>query len=208
MVKLWDNRAGKFFAGLLFAFANIGNVLAGNAIPFGNDAMALFPRYLNIRRAQFLCAGLAFAICPWKIETSASRFLAFLNGYSIFLGPIAGVILTDYYIIRRRKGYNVYHLYKPQGVYWYSRGFNLRAIAAFSIGMIPQLPGLVYQVNPDIPGLSRVYINFTSMSWLVSVVFARCVTFLSIMIYHSFLAGQSEARHTMQYSMLLLLQSM
>ena len=44
----------------------------------------------QIRRGQILCALLGFAICPWKIEASASRFLGFLNGYTIFLGPISG----------------------------------------------------------------------------------------------------------------------
>lgn len=172
MVKMWDNRAAKFFAGLIFAFVNMGNIISGNSVPFGNDAMALFPRYLTIRRGQYLCAILAFAICPWKIEASASRFLAFLNGYSIFLGPLAGVILTDYYIVRRMAHYNVYNLYKPRGIYWHWNGVNLRAIAAFLVGMLPQLPNLVYQIDPSATKLSRGYINFTSMSWLEAVVFA------------------------------------
>ena len=48
-------------------------------------------KYTNFsRRGQFLCALLGFIICPWKIEASASRFLGFLNGYTIFLGPISG----------------------------------------------------------------------------------------------------------------------
>ena len=171
-MQAWDNRPGKFFAGLLFAFANIGNVLAGNSVPFGNDVMALFPRYLNIRRGQYLCAILGFAICPWKIEASAARFLAFLNGYSIFLGPIAGVMLADYFIVRRHHGYNVYHLYKPDGIYWYHGGTNWRGVSAFLVGMIPQLPGLIYQINPDVAGISRGYINFTSFSWLDCFVFS------------------------------------
>lgn len=169
---MWDNRAAKFFAGLIFAFVNMGNIISGNSVPFGNDIMALFPRYLTIRRGQYLCAILAFAICPWKIEASASRFLAFLNGYSVFLGPLAGVILTDYHIVRRMVHYNVYSLYKPQGVYWYWNGVNLCALAAFFVGMLPQLPNLVYQIDPSATKLSRGYINFTSMSWLEAVIFS------------------------------------
>lgn len=175
MVQIWDNRAAKFFAGLLFAFANIGNVIAGNSISFGNDIMGLFPRYLTIRRGQYIAAVLAFAICPWKLEASASRFLAFLNGYSIFLGPLAGIILTDYFVVRGMRDFHVGHLYKPGGMYWYKHGVNLRAMAAFAVGMFPQLPGLVLQIDPGIAGLSRGYINFTSMSWMVAVVFAGYV---------------------------------
>ena len=175
IVQVWDNRPAKFFAGLLFAFAAIGNNLAGNSIPFANDAMAIFPKYINIRRGQYLCAVIAFAIWPWKIEADATRFLAFLNGYSVFLGPIAGILLTDFYIIRRAKNFRVYQLYKPHGIFWYWYGANLRAIAAFAVGMVPLLPGLAYEINPQIGGISRGYINFSSLSWVDSFVFARLV---------------------------------
>ena len=91
IVLMWDDRAAKFFVGLLFAFAMIGTNVAANSVPFANDTMALFPKYMNLRRGQFLCAILGFAICPWKIEASAQSFLTFLNGYAApFLAPVAG----------------------------------------------------------------------------------------------------------------------
>jgi len=90
IVTLWDNRPAKFFAGLFFAFANIGTNVTGNSIPFANDLTGMFPKYINIRRGQFICAVLAFAICPWEIEAKATRFLAFLHGYTIFLGALLG----------------------------------------------------------------------------------------------------------------------
>lgn len=175
VVQLWDNRAAKFFAGLLFAFANLGTNVAGSSIPFANDFMALFPKYMNIRRGQYLCAIIGFVICPWKIEKSAETFLAFLNGYTIFLGPIAGILLCDYFVVRRDNGYNVSQLYKPHGLYWYLDGANLRAMAAFSVGLFPLLPGLIYQINPKIGNISRAYVNFTSMSYLETFVFSRLV---------------------------------
>jgi NCS1 family nucleobase:cation symporter-1 len=90
VVTLWDNRAAKFFAGLCFAFANIGTNVTGNSIPFANDLTGMFPKWINVRRGQFICAILGFAINPWVIEAKAARFLAFLNGYSVFLGPLLG----------------------------------------------------------------------------------------------------------------------
>jgi len=177
VVLIWDNRAAKFFAGLLFAFANIRTNVAGKSVPFGNDFMALFPKYMNIRRGQFLCAIIAFAICPWKIEASAARFLAFLNGYQVFLGPIAGVLLCDFYVVRKAKGYNVSHLYKPHGIYWCLDGANLRAMAAFSMGMIPQLPGLIYQINPNVGNISGGYVNYTSLAWRDAFFFSRYLQF-------------------------------
>lgn len=173
IVLMWDNRAAKFFVGLVFAFAMIGTNVAGNSVPFGNDAMALFPKYMSLKRGQFLCAILGFAICPWKIEASAQSFLSFLNGYSApFLGPVAGVLLCDFFLVRRSSGYNIYQLYKPTGLYWYTAGINTRAVAAFIVGMVPQLPGLAYQINPAIKGVSRNYVAFTSLGWLEGLLFS------------------------------------
>ena len=141
------------------------------------------------RRGQYICALLGFAICPWKIQKSAATFLAFLNGYSIFLAPLCAskcsfaakwfglkysnlVILTDYYIVRHKSGYNISQLYTPKGLYWYSHGVNWRAIAAFFAGMLPLLPGLIHQINPEVGGITRGYVNFSSLAWLDSTVLA------------------------------------
>jgi NCS1 family nucleobase:cation symporter-1 len=98
VVMLWDNRAAKFFAGLFFAFANIGTNVTGNSVPFANDLTGMFPKYINIRRGQFICAILAFVICPWEIQAKATRFLAFLSGYTVFLGPLLGSEFSVHWI--------------------------------------------------------------------------------------------------------------
>lgn len=173
IILLWDNRVAKFFAGLLFTLAiNLFNV-TGYAIPFGNDLMGLFPKHMSLRRGQLLCMVVGFAICPWKIEASATSFLAFANGcVSPFIGSIAGVLLCDYFVIRRRSGLDVFHLYKPHGLYWYHEGWNMLAVLAFLVGLVPQLPGLATQINPKIGGISRQYVEFTSPGWLQAIVFS------------------------------------
>ena len=112
-VSLWDNRAGKFFAGLLFAFANIITNVAGNSVPFANYLMGLLPKVINIRRGQIVCAILGFAICLWLIQAKAERFLGFLNGYTVFLGPLIGVLVAGYWLLRESKGLMVRSLYQP-----------------------------------------------------------------------------------------------
>ncbi|KAL8853970.1 MAG: hypothetical protein Q9221_001278 [Calogaya cf. arnoldii] len=81
-------------------------------------------------------------------------------------------ILTDYYLVRHTSGYNVCQLYAPKGLYWYSHGVNWRAIVAFFGGMLPLLPGLIHQINPDIGGISHGYLNFSSLAWLDSTILA------------------------------------
>ena len=173
IVILWDNRPAKFFVGMIWAFAQILANVTGGSLASGNDAMGLFPRYISLRRGQLLCAIIGFAVCPWKIEASATRFLAFSQGFTVpFLGPISGVLLCDYFVVRRRSGLNVYHLYKPHGIYWYHAGWNIRAVLAFLVGMTPQLPGLAYGINRNTVGVSRQYIEFTSLGWLEAFVFS------------------------------------
>jgi nucleobase:cation symporter-1, NCS1 family len=144
--------------------------VAGNSIPFGNDMTGLFPRYINIRRGQLLCAVLGWAICPWLLQAKAARFFAFLNGYTVFLGPLMGVLLADYWLVRRRKGgLNVYQLYRPGGLYWFIGGVNPRALAALLTGMAPLLPGLIHNINPAI-SVSRGIQAFYTLSWLDGLV--------------------------------------
>jgi NCS1 family nucleobase:cation symporter-1 len=78
--------------------------------------------------------------------------------------------MSDFWLVRRGKGFNVYNLYKPGGIYWYMAGWNPRAIAAFVIGMVPLLPGLIFNINPQVSGISQGIVNFYTLSWLDGVV--------------------------------------
>ena len=172
VVSLWDNRAGKFFAGLLFAFANIITNVAGNSVPFANDLMGFFPKLVNIRRGQIVCAILGFAICPWLIQAKAERFLGFLNGYTVFLGPLIGILVADYWLVCKGKGFMVRSLYQAGGkniLYWYTAAINCRAIVALFIGIVPLLPGLAHNINPNL-SVSRGAQAYCSMSWLIGCV--------------------------------------
>ena len=157
VINQFDYRAGKFFAGALFVFFNIMTNVTGNSIPLANDLTGLFPKYINIRRGQLLAAFIgAWACVPWKILASAARFLAFLSGYTIFLGPMTAILITDYYITRRGN-VSVPDMYDFHGIYRYSAKYatNWRAIAALVVGFAPPLPGFIsnivisQQVDPN-----------------------------------------------------------
>lgn len=86
------------------------------------------PRYINIRRGGYIAAAVGIAMCPWKVLDSSSNFTSYLSSYSVFLSSIAGVMLTDYYVIH--KGYlSVPDLYSAHhaGPYWYLMGINPKA---------------------------------------------------------------------------------
>jgi NCS1 family nucleobase:cation symporter-1 len=127
-------RAGIAIINLVFIYGNTLIELGANVIPFGADFMALFPRWLNIRRGMWMCYILGVCICPWQILATASGFLKFLNGYSIFLGSFLGMALTDYLVVRKGNVF-VKDLYQAGGRYWYWHGVSWRAVVTWIISV-------------------------------------------------------------------------
>ncbi|KAI9827335.1 MAG: hypothetical protein M1819_006977 [Sarea resinae] len=149
LIAHWDSRACRFFGAFSFALASLGVNISANSLSAANDLAALFPSYVNIRRGQLICAILSWALVPWKILESAGNFLNFMSAYSVFLGPIAAIMLFDYWLIHGRK-YDTLALYQPDGIYRYWHGINWRAITAFVVGVAPNLPGFINSVNHHI----------------------------------------------------------
>jgi NCS1 family nucleobase:cation symporter-1 len=121
LIDHWDNRPAAFFASFAFALGTLGTNVSANSLSAGNDMAALWPRYINIQRGQVICAILGgWTLCPWEIlarcvrlrrnsgerlcsamakphslPRSASGFLAFMGGYTVFIAPITGIVTTD-----------------------------------------------------------------------------------------------------------------
>ncbi|KAL4984742.1 permease for cytosine/purines, uracil, thiamine, allantoin-domain-containing protein [Aspergillus falconensis] len=138
-----QSRAGMFFAGLGMVLAIIATNAGTNSLPVGADLSGLLPRYINIVRGQILCALLAPLCVPWKIISSAQSFLTFLGSYTIFLMPTCGIMIVDYWIIRRGN-FHVPSLYtkEPGTAYAYFHGWNLRAVAAWAGGVAFTVHGI------------------------------------------------------------------
>ncbi|KAE8145819.1 permease for cytosine/purines, uracil, thiamine, allantoin-domain-containing protein [Aspergillus avenaceus] len=146
----WSSRACRFFGALSFALASLGVNISANSISAANDLTALFPRYISLRRGQVLCGVISWCLVPWRILASADSFLNFMSAYAVFLGPMAAIMLWDFWVVKRRK-YDTLALYQAQNpVYWYTWGVNWRAVVAFLVGVGPNLPGLVHSVNAGV----------------------------------------------------------
>lgn len=157
LISHWPNRACRFFGAFSFALASLGVNISANSLSAANDFTALAPQYINIRRGQLLCALLSWCLVPWKILESAGNFLTFMSAYAVFLGPIASIMLFDFWIVNRRR-YDTLALYQPSNPrYSYAftagkkiSGVNWRAMVAFIVGVVPNLPGLINSVNPGV----------------------------------------------------------
>ena len=94
----------------------------------------LFPRHLNFRRAALISAVIGIVITPWNMYNSPVVIGVFLGGLGALLGPLFGIIMVDYWLIKKQR-INVPQLYSdsPIGEYAYAKGFNPRAIIALVI---------------------------------------------------------------------------
>ncbi|KAG2065216.1 NCS1 nucleoside transporter family [Suillus decipiens] len=181
LIDRWDNRAAAFFASFVFALTTIGTNISANSLGAGNDMTALCPKYINIRRGQILCAIIGgWVLCPWEILANATGFLSFMDGYTIFIGPFAGIMVTDFYLVH--KGHvDVPAMYDPSGRYHYTRGFNWRAVLAMMVTVGPTLPGLINSINPAIK------IGYTThlfdIAWMYGFVVASFVYYVASYLF-------------------------
>ncbi|KAJ9640695.1 hypothetical protein H2204_003324 [Knufia peltigerae] len=169
-------RAAAFFAALSWYIAQVGTNITANSISAANDMTVLCPKYINIKRGCMLAAIIGgWVIVPWKILSSAQTFLAFMGGYAVFLAPMAGIIASDYWIVKRQH-IDVPALYDPRGRYRYNAtGINWRAMLAFLLAVGPNLPGLAYSIN-DKTSITSGAKHLYTFDWLYGFV-------VSIFIY-------------------------
>ncbi|KAI8165054.1 Transporter acIS [Colletotrichum sp. SAR 10_70] len=167
IVQAWlDNnynsksRAGAFFAGLGLLCIQLSINSVDNAFSAGMDLAGLFCRYINIRRGAYIGLVLSIALCPWELLSSASVFISVLSAYSVFLGPVIGIQICDYFIIRRRK-IKLSDLYHPRsdGSFYYWKGINPRTFIAWVCGFATQLPGFAASVTPNSVHVADAWIN-------------------------------------------------
>lgn len=186
VIAKFDSRAAKFFVAASMILATIGNQIAAGTYPFSNDVSGLSPKYINVFRATLLISVFCIAATPWNIIKNATGLLAFLSGYSCMMGPIAGIMVVDYYVLKKQK-LNLHEMYKTRGIYYYSHGFNWRAFMAFFIGLGPLLPGFAKSIGNslNVGGAWKVY----TFAWL----FGFTVSSLSYYVICTYVSGLGEA---------------
>ncbi|KAF2767221.1 hypothetical protein EJ03DRAFT_159577 [Teratosphaeria nubilosa] len=137
-----SSRAAVFFASAACAFAQVCVNVILNSVASAMDLTSYSPKYLNIRRGAYLIAAIGIAVNPWQLTVNAATFIAVLNGFGIFYGPCSGILIADFWIVRKRlvKLDDLY-LGDPKSIYWYWHGVNWRAVIAFVVAIWPAMPG-------------------------------------------------------------------
>lgn len=188
---IWDpvQLAGKFDSPWLVSFAMLAVVIstlatniAANIVSPANDFSNLAPSKIDFKKGGYLTGILGVLILPWKLVSDPSGYIfTWLIAYSSLLGPIGGILIVDYFLVRDRK-LVVEDLYRGEGRYWYRNGVNPSAVWALALGILPNVPGFLVQIHAlpkdAVPGwVSGVYhwawfvgflVSGTSYRWLQS----------------------------------------
>jgi NCS1 family nucleobase:cation symporter-1 len=134
---------------LLLATLNVN--VAANVVSPANDFSNLYPRRISFKVGGLITCVIGLLMQPWRwLSSHGSYVMGWLVGYSSFLGPIAGVMIADYYVIRKRVIFTD-DLFERGGAYEFARGFNWRAILALAAGILVALIGL------KVPALHSLY---------------------------------------------------
>jgi NCS1 family nucleobase:cation symporter-1 len=116
--------------------------IGANVVAPSNDFSNLYPRLISFRTGGMITGFLGLAMCPWKLlATPDSYIFGWLVGYSGLMGPIAGIMVCDYFLIRHTE-LDVNSLYHREGAYHYTKGINPRAVVALALGVAIALIGL------------------------------------------------------------------
>jgi len=122
--------------------ATLNTNVAANVVSPSNDFSNLNPRLISFRTGGLITGVIGILMMPWKLLANADRYInGWLVGYSGLLGPIAGIMIADYFVVRGRT-LQLDALYRRGGIYEYSRGFNYKALVALALGVCVALIGL------------------------------------------------------------------
>jgi nucleobase:cation symporter-1, NCS1 family len=173
----WDivKLAGKFESKLVVTLAMIGIIIstlatniAANIVSPANDFSNLSPKKINFKLGGYITGIIGILIFPWKLIADPNGYIfTWLIAYSSLLGPVGGILIADYYFIRK-KNLVADDLYKHNGVYGYSNGFNTNAIIALLAGILPNLPGFLLQIKVISGTAFPAWVNnLYSYAWFV-----------------------------------------
>jgi NCS1 family nucleobase:cation symporter-1 len=158
-------------AGLIVA--TLTTNIAANIVAPANGFSNLAPHKITFKQGAMITAVIGILMMPWRLYNDAAAYIfTWLIGYGALLGPVAGILIADYFVVRRGE-LIVNDLYKRHGAYEYSRGFNLVAIGALALGVLPSLPGFVAALRgvPETGVFGTIY----NWAWFVGFLLSALI---------------------------------
>lgn len=192
---IWDPvvLAGRFDSKLLVSIAMIAVALstlatniAANIVSPANDFANLSPTKISFTTGGYITGIIGVLIFPWKLIADPSGYIfTWLVGYSGLLGPIGGIMIADYYFIRKER-LHLKELYQHKGRYLFGNGFNSKAIIALVVGIVPNIPGFLANIHlADKSSMPAFLLHLYDYAWFVGF-------FISGLTYWLMMRSQTE----------------
>lgn len=185
---IWDPLvlAGKFsnkilvsIAMISVAISTLATNIAANIVSPANDFANLAPEKINFRTGGYITGIIGLLIFPWKLISDPSGYIfTWLIAYSSLLGPIGGIMIVDYFFIRKQQ-LNVRDLYSVHGEYTYKNGFNTLAIIALILAILPNIPGFLTTIKAvDANAVPQWLSGLYHYAWFVGFFVAGLVYYI------------------------------
>ncbi|MFN0159134.1 MAG: NCS1 family nucleobase:cation symporter-1 [Bacteroidota bacterium] len=156
--------------------ATLATNLAANVVSPANDFANLWPSKISFRIGGLITGIIGIVIQPWKLVADPSGYIfTWLVGYSALLGPIGGILICDYFVVRKMN-LDPVDLYKVDGRYSYRSGFNIAGIVALVLGVAPTVPGFlgtIKVIDPAVVG--QFFMGLYNYAWFVGFAVAFAV---------------------------------
>ncbi|MCP4459625.1 MAG: NCS1 family nucleobase:cation symporter-1 [Cytophagales bacterium] len=172
---IWDPVAllGKFDSAFVvilsmlgLTIATLSTNIAANVVAPANGIANIAPKKISFKMGGYITGVIGILIFPWKLMADPSGYIfTWLIAYSALLGAIAGVMICDYYIIRKTN-LDLAALFKPDGPY---KGWNVPAWIAFVVSILPVVPGFLVTVGViSADSVGSFFVNLYSYAWFVT----------------------------------------
>jgi NCS1 family nucleobase:cation symporter-1 len=173
LVRKFDSPVIVICSMVAVIIATISTNAAANVVGPANAFSNLMPSKINFKRGGYITGIIGILIMPWKLIADPSGYIfTWLIGYSALLGPVIGIILVDYFLIRKTE-LNVEDLYRSSGIY---SGVNPMAIIALVLGVIPNIPGFL--ANVGLYSGSGFMVNLYNYAWFIGLGISSVVYYL------------------------------
>jgi NCS1 family nucleobase:cation symporter-1 len=166
LVAKFTNRAVLVVALFSLCLATLATNIAANVVSPANDFAHLWPKRISFRTGGLITGVIGILIQPWKLLANATVYInQWLIPYSSLLGAIGGVLIADYFVVRKTS-LDLPGLYRRDGPYWYTAGFNPVALIALGAGIAPCVPGFLGIVG--ILTVSEIWSKMFDYAWFIS----------------------------------------
>lgn len=175
------------FATVIIFLAQLSTNMAANVVSPSNDFSNVNPRRISYVQGGLITAAIGVLMMPWKLLEGNAYIFTWLLGVSGLMGAIAGIMICDYWIMRRTR-ISLAALFNPKGRYSYEGGWNGRALTALFVSIAPCVPGFIRAATGQTTS-PTIFDELYTYSWFIT--FA-----LGALIYAVLMRGNTSLKDT------------